>query len=134
MKIAAVTDDGITISAHFGRATKYSIFTVEEGEIVSRTTIEKPNHRDFQHMEHDHSHDHDHQGRGMGENAGRKHRLMFEPISDCQVLLARGMGRGAQIGLQQAGIQAILTDDADIEKAVERVIDGTIKSNPDRVH
>ena len=32
MKIAVVTDDEKTISAHFGRASKYVVFSVVKGE------------------------------------------------------------------------------------------------------
>ncbi len=35
MKIAAITDDGKTISLHFGRAQQYLVATVENGQIVS---------------------------------------------------------------------------------------------------
>ena len=34
MKIAAVSDDGTTISQHFGRAPFYVVVTVEDGRIV----------------------------------------------------------------------------------------------------
>ena len=36
MKIAAVTDDGKTISAHFGRARYYVVVTVEDGKVTER--------------------------------------------------------------------------------------------------
>ena len=36
MKIAAVTEDNITISQHFGRAPFYVVVTVENGKIVAR--------------------------------------------------------------------------------------------------
>ena len=35
MKIAAISDDGKTISQHFGRASFYAVVTVEEDKIVS---------------------------------------------------------------------------------------------------
>jgi len=35
MKIAAVSDDEITISQHFGRAPFYIVVTVEDGKIVN---------------------------------------------------------------------------------------------------
>ena len=40
MKIAAITDDGQTISMHFGRAQYYLICTVENGEITAPLIIE----------------------------------------------------------------------------------------------
>jgi len=40
MKIAVPTDDGKTISQHFGRARSFAIFEVENGEIVSKELID----------------------------------------------------------------------------------------------
>jgi predicted Fe-Mo cluster-binding NifX family protein len=34
MKIAVVTDDHLTISAHFGRAVFYEVFTISEGKVT----------------------------------------------------------------------------------------------------
>lgn len=47
MKIAAITDDGKTISQHFGRAQYYPVATIENGQIVDRELREKPGHAHF---------------------------------------------------------------------------------------
>jgi len=136
MKIAAVTDDNETISQHFGRAKQYSVFTIKDGQIISRELREKANHNDFQRegLGGQHQHQDDPRGRGFGRHSGEKHKRMFATINDCQVLLARGMGQGAHNGLQQMGIQPIITDIPEIEKAVEAVIDESIEDHPDRLH
>lgn len=36
MKIAVVTDDHKTISAHFGRAQNFVVFTVEDNKVVKK--------------------------------------------------------------------------------------------------
>ena len=36
MKIAVVTDDHMTICAHFGRAVYYEVFTISDGKIAGR--------------------------------------------------------------------------------------------------
>lgn len=135
-KIAAVTDDGKTISAHFGRATKYAVLTVENGNVVARELRGKAGHHDFQHEgTHDHEHEHNAgQGRGFGQHSAEKHQRMFETIRDCQMVLARGMGQGAYQGLQQSGIQPIVTEIHEIDAAVQAVIDGTIEDRPERLH
>lgn len=136
MKIAVVTDDGQTISAHFGRATQYTVVTVEDGQIIATELREKANHRDFQsegRHDHDHHHEHGH-GHGHGRHSAEKHRLMFGSIPDCQILLARGMGQGAYAATQQAGIRPILTEIKRIDDAVQAVIDGTIQDHPERLH
>lgn len=135
IKIAVVTDDGKNISPHFGRATKYAVLTVEDNRIIAHDLRDKAGHRDFQHEEsHDHQHHDDDRGRGFGKHSGEKHRLMFEAIPDCEIVLARGMGQGAYQGLQQNGIRPILTDIADIDIAVQAVIDGSIEDHPERLH
>ena len=137
MKIAAVTDDGKMISAHFGRAMNYAVVTVLDGKVVAREMRDKLGHRDFQSEGHEHNHhdhNHDHRGRGFGHHSEEKHRRMFATISDCEVVLARGMGRGAYRGLEQMGLCPVLTDIGDIETAVSAVIDGTIVDYSDRLH
>lgn len=141
MKIAAVTDDGKTISAHFGRAIKYAVMTVEDGRVTATELRDKAGHRDFQG---DGSHGHDipiqpsgqklSPGHGHGAHSAEKHRRMFAAIPDCQILLARGMGQGAYSGLQEAGLQPILTDIADIDAAVQAVIEGSIVDHTERLH
>jgi len=136
MKIAAVTDDGKTISQHFGRATKYLVVTVEDGVETARELRDKLGHRDFQKEEQGEHHLHqvDERGQGFGQHSADKHQRMFEAISDCQVLLARGMGRGAYMGLEGARIRPVLTDIPEIDDAVSAVIDGSIQDFTERLH
>ena len=102
MKIAIVTDDGETICQHFGRATKYAVVEIEQGKILHKELRDKAGHHTFQNQEHDHYHDHEH-GRGMGAHSDDKHTQMVASITDCSVLLARGMGRGAKLRLARCG-------------------------------
>ncbi|PID85331.1 MAG: dinitrogenase iron-molybdenum cofactor biosynthesis protein [Chloroflexi bacterium] len=132
MKIAAVTDDGQKISAHFGRAKKYAVYTVVEGQVVTQELRDKLGHHDFAH-EGDHDHHHE-KGHGHGRHSAEQHRRMFAAITDCDILLARGMGRGAYTGLEQANIQTIITDIADVETAVTAVIENKITHHPERLH
>ena len=139
MKVAAVTDDGVNISPHFGRATQYLVVTVEGGKIVATEVRHKPGHKEFarqhEHPQGDHGHhDHSHQGHGFGSHAEEKHRRMFAPILDCLVVLARGMGRGAYLGIQQVGLRPILTDIREIEAAALASEAGTIVDHSDRLH
>lgn len=146
MKIAAVTDDSRTISAHFGRARYYEVITVEEGKVTERETRSKAGHHDFaqgEHgagggsQEHDHEHEHTHghgQGHGWDAGAQSRHQVMFAAIADCQVLLARGMGQGAYYGLMDAGIRPVVTTIDDIDEAVEAYVEGRLEDHPERLH
>lgn len=140
MRIAAVSDDGKTISAHFGRARYYVVLEVEGGAIVSGETREKPGHHTF-HQQHQHEPEHrpdgahaHGEGHGMGSGAQERHRGMIEVIQDCGVVLARGMGRGAYLHMQQAGIRPIVTDIESIQDAVNAYLDGSLIDHTERLH
>jgi len=126
MKIAIVSDDHQTISAHFGRAQFYEVFTIEAGKVTNREAIE----RSFPQVvtigiapepdgEHHHHHD---------------HNAMITPIADCQTLITRGMGRGAHLSLQENDIQPIITDISEIQAALEAYIAGTLLDHPEKLH
>ncbi len=59
---------------------------------------------------------------------------MLKAIPDCEIVLARGMGQGAYLGLQDRGIRPILTEISDINSAIHAVIDGSIEDRPERLH
>jgi predicted Fe-Mo cluster-binding NifX family protein len=59
---------------------------------------------------------------------------MAETISDCQVILCRGMGTGAYRSMEHLGIRPILTDNEEIETAVKAYLDGAIVDLVDRLH
>jgi predicted Fe-Mo cluster-binding NifX family protein len=130
MKIAAVTEDGVTISQHFGRAPYYVVLTVEDGQVVGREQREKVAHGrgadGHVHVE----------GQAHGFDAASQdtHGRMAAPIADCQVLLARGMGMGAYDSLKQAGIQPVITDIAAVDEAVAAYVAGTLRSHIERLH
>ncbi|MCL4239405.1 MAG: dinitrogenase iron-molybdenum cofactor biosynthesis protein [Anaerolineae bacterium] len=135
MKIAVVTDNGQTISAHFGRAPYYLVFTVENGAISRRELREKAGHHQFagEHHEHGDCHEHGHE-HGTGPHAADKHARMIEAITDCQVMIVRGMGRGAYTAMQQASITPFVTDIADPEAAVRAYLAGKLVDLTDRLH
>jgi len=130
MKVAFVSDDGMHISPHFGRATLYVVFTVEEGRVVGKEVRPKPGHRDFTGEPDAHG-----VGRhGYGPGAEERHERMFRPISDCDYLVAGGMGWGAYEGLRAKGIKPIVTDVEEIEEAISLLLEGRLKNLMERVH
>ena len=132
MKIAAITDDGKTISQHFGRAPYYTVVTVEEGKIVSREMREKLGHAHFQSEEHDHS---EPGGRhGYGPAADHRHGRMAEAITDCEAVLCRGMGMGAYENMKVRGIRPVVTDIAEIDEAVLAYANGQIVDHIEKLH
>jgi predicted Fe-Mo cluster-binding NifX family protein len=58
---------------------------------------------------------------------------MFAPISDCQVLIAGGMGSPALEAARSAGLEVILAGGT-IKAALESYLRGTLQGDPSRVH
>jgi len=132
VKIAVVSDDGVTISQHFGRAEMYVVLTIEDGQIVAEETRPKLGHGAFVSQPHA---DLDAQGRhGFGAGAQSRHQQMAEAIGDCQALIAGGMGWGAQESLQQLGIEVVITDVEDAREAALRQAGGNLPNLVERLH
>jgi predicted Fe-Mo cluster-binding NifX family protein len=132
MKIAAITDDGKTISQHFGRAPYYVVVTVENGQITNRELRDKLGHAHFANQPHD-PEDPD-QPHGMGSASHNKHLMMSEAIADCEALLCGGMGMGAYQSMLARGIRPVVTDIWDIDQAVTAYVEGKIVDQVDRLH
>jgi predicted Fe-Mo cluster-binding NifX family protein len=125
-KIAFVTDDGTTISAHFGRAMFYEIVTLDGTAVIHRERVPKAGHH-AQGGQQDHGH-------GAGHSHGHDHGDMISPIRDCSTLVARGMGMGAHNAIRAMGITPILADDQTIDAALAKYIDNSLANNERRLH
>ncbi len=132
MKIAAVSDDGVTISQHFGRAPLYVVITTENGKVVSKETRPKAGHHTFAAGEHQDTAPGERHGYDAG--AQSRHATMAQSIADCQVLIAGGMGWGAYENLKSRSIETIVTDIENIEEAVKLYLDGKLPNLMDRLH
>lgn len=132
MKIAAISEDGVSISQHFGRAPYYVVVTVENGRITGKETRSKAGHHVFASQEEPHA---ESSGRhGYDAASQSRHEAMAGTISDCQVLLAGGMGMGAYENLKSRGIEAVVTDVTDIEEAVKLHLEGKLPNLMERLH
>ena len=132
MRIAAVSDDGTHISEHFGRAPYYVVLTVEDGQIASTETRPKAGHHTFAAQEHPTLAPGERHGYDAGSQA--KHQSMAETITDCQALIAGGMGWGAFESLEGYGIEPVITDVRDIREAALRYSQGSLPNLRDRLH
>lgn len=133
IKIAAVSDDGQTISQHFGRAKYYTVLTIENGQIITREQREKMGHTQFAGEEHAEEKA-DQRGHGFAPAEQDRHFRMAEAIRDCQILLARGMGSGAYYSMEQVGIRPVITTIAGIDEAALEAAAGTIVDHKEKLH
>lgn len=132
MKIAAVSDDEVNISQHFGRAPYYVVVTVAEGRIIAKETRAKAGHQTFAAHEPPKLAPGERHGYDAGSQS--RHAAMVEAISDCQVLLAGGMGWGAYEAMRGYGIESIVTDVRNIDEAVELYLAGRLANLMERLH
>lgn len=131
MKIAVITDDGQTISQHFGRALHYAVFTIEDGKITQREMRDKLGHNQFVGESHEEQHG---PGHGMDAASHDRHVGMAGAISDCQALVCGGMGMGAYESMRRLNIQPIVTDLHEIDAAVQAFIAGQIEDHTEKLH
>ncbi len=121
-KIAITTDDGETISSHFGQAKYFQIITLDRDRRSASELREKATHQ------HGQGHEHDEPG------AVHPGQAMVEAIRDCQVLITGGMGEPALNRAQAVGLQVILTGEKQIDRALEAYQKGQLTSDERRIH
>lgn len=126
MKIAFVSDDHQTISAHYGKAKFFEIYVLQIGKVIAHETVAKSNPQVIrmgytEHQPNTDVHNHD-------------HTSMMAPILDCEVLITRGIGKSAHNSLIENDIQPIVTDIQTIQDALAAFLSGTITNHPEHIH
>lgn len=141
MKIAVISDDGKSISQHFGRAPFYIVYTIEEGKVTNREVREKLGHNQFksehqagEHNENNHEHDHGQPGHGQDADSHNKHAGMAQSIADCEAIICGGMGMGAYDSMRRLNIKPVVTDSSDAEAAVQAYIEGKLIDHIEKLH
>jgi len=132
MKIAAISEDQVTVSQHFGRAPFYVVATVENGKIVKKETRNKAGHHTFSANEHPDTAPGERHGYDAG--AQSRHATMAQTIDDCKVLIAGGMGWGAYESMKSHNIETIVTDVESIDEAIKLYLQGKLTNLMDRLH
>jgi predicted Fe-Mo cluster-binding NifX family protein len=118
-KIAIPTDDGETISRHFGQAKYFQVITLEDHQVAGSELVEKASH---QHGDH---------SQAEGVHPGQQ---MVAAISDCQVLIAGGMGTPAFNRATAAGLTVFLTETSFVQAAVQAYLAGTLENDLSLIH
>jgi predicted Fe-Mo cluster-binding NifX family protein len=131
VKIAIATDDGRTLSRHFGRAVYYAVLTVEDGSVVAHEMRRKfsPHGSGIEaHEEHE-------AGPHREDPASySRHDQMAAAIADCSAVICGGMGQGAYDRMTANGIRPIVTDLQDVDEAAIECAAGRIVDHLERLH
>jgi predicted Fe-Mo cluster-binding NifX family protein len=125
--IAIATDDGTSISSHFGRAQFYEVLTFVNGELTKRERREKAGHHSFPQAEGEHVHH-------SGQEHQHRHHAMVASIPDCQAVVVRGMGEGAVEHFRQAHLIPVLTGLHTIDEVIRAVAADSLDHDPRRIH
>lgn len=107
MKIAVTYEAG-QVFQHFGHSEQFKVYTVENGQVVSSQVV-------------------DTNGSGHGALAG------FLRAQGVDALICGGIGGGARTALAQAGIQLYPGVSGPADQAVEALLAGTLRFNPDTI-
>lgn len=117
MKIAIASDDGKTISSHFGRTKGFVVFEIEDKEIKNQEYRPNTYTGHARGLEGNHNADH--------------HGPILNALSDCKVVISNGMGRRIYNDLKGIGIEVFITDETDVKKAIDLYLRGELINRPE---
>ena len=126
MKMAIASDDGITISAHFGRTKGFVVLEVEGKKVKNREYRLNTftGHVRGLHLPKEsepvQSHDH--------------HGPILQALSDCQVVISNGMGRRIHQDLKNHHIRPFLTSETNVDMVLQLYFEGKISDETERLH
>ena len=103
MRVAVTYDNG-NVFGHFGRTEQFKVYDIEDGNIISSKIL-------------------DTNGEGCGALAG------ILNIADVDALICGGIGGGAQMALEEAGIKLYAGASGNTDAAVEALIAGTLNAS-----
>ncbi|MBE9143778.1 NifB/NifX family molybdenum-iron cluster-binding protein [Planktothrix mougeotii] len=112
MKIAVTSQNKTSITEHSGHCRKFWIYEINEGEILGKNLLELSPEQSFH-----------------NSSANEPH-----PLDDVQVLISGGMGKGLVRRLEGKTIEAIITKETDLDKAVNAYLDGSLIREEPQCH
>jgi len=116
MKIAFPTRDESTITSHFGKMKAMIVIEVVDGVETSRDV------RDMTETP-----------LTMGGTQSRPIHIVSS-LSDCDYVIAGGMGLPIEQRIREAGTEVILTKVRPIDQALAAYLDGSLGHQPDLAH
>lgn len=117
MKIVITSQNQRTVSGHAGRATRFVVFEVENGNVISKDLIEVDKENTL--------HEFFHNPRVPGKT---------HPVLDADVVITGSMGPGFVHHMDEFGIEAVMTDERELEDVVQKFLDGTLSRQQPSAH
>ena len=115
MKIAIASDDKVTISHHFGRASGFIVCEIKVDKVVSKGYRENI-------------------GKSSGVCGSCDHSAMVSNVKDCQFVISYGMGQKIYTDLTNSGITPIVTEEKTVDAAIQKFLDKQLKNRTDKLH
>jgi len=124
MKIAVASDDGINLTGHVGRCEMFIVYEALKDKIISseKRVNDFTLHKSGVHIHGNHDENH----------SITSHGRIVNGLKDCSYLVCSSCGPGLVNDLMSSGIQVILTEDIEAEKAVRLLLEGKLESDPGR--
>ena len=139
MRIAVIASDREKLSSHFGEAPMFLIYEIDGNQPRFVEVRENPVKDAPGYHHHGEAHTHGEgfgmgrgMGRGMGGGRGKWH-VLADMLSDCDVIIGRGMGPAAYQNFQSIGKKVILSKEIKVEEALKKFIAGELEHDPGRV-
>jgi predicted Fe-Mo cluster-binding NifX family protein len=123
MKIAIPTNDGASVSEHFGRSASFLIFEIENGQIKSRELRTNGAKHSRAQGECDHH---------SADNESHSHAGILAALDGCEVVICAGMGQRAAESLKGCGTQIFVVPPASAEEKVVAYLAGKLTPQTER--
>lgn len=118
MRIAIPTDDGLTVSEHFGRSLMFAIYEVTGSSFKQIATRENTHAKDPRHTK---------EKECCGEkHSHRDHTSIIEVLKDVNAVIVRGIGTHIVDELVQNGKKVFYSNETGIKKTLESMIKGDL--------
>lgn len=112
MLIAVSSQNRRTITGHAGKCRRFLVYQVEDNQVTGRQLLELPLEQTF----------HGRQGHGP------------HLLDGVNALISGGMGSGLYARLRQRGIDGLVTDETDPDRAVAAYLEGRLATRPPELH
>jgi predicted Fe-Mo cluster-binding NifX family protein len=117
-KVALATENGKAVAEHFGSAPLFVVYTVRKGKILEEEL--RVNRRECT--------------RSTEDTQAGCWELIEELLPDVRVVICRGMGENAYVGLLRRDVLPITTDEEDAREAIMAYLGDNLKDDTHRVH